>query len=365
MKKLPIIVGIVGLVILLLWWGNKSYEQKPEEHHHHHDHEEESVFPFSEDAEAEANIEIKSATPQKLKVTLSKGGWIQVHPDRVAHVTAPFDSKAESVLKKVGDTVKEGDPLAILFSPNQLDNVKAYNATQEVEQLSLNEFERESQLFQLGLSTKQDLETKRSAYKQAQLAREHAENINGDHDNKLTLKAPFDGTIIERHLAVGEWVKPTETLFVVADLETLWVEFPLFPSEVDIVKPNSKITIKGQEATLLTVLPTLEGQLALKAIALVPNKGLTPGEYVDIDIIVREPETKVAVERTAIFDLEGKPHVFVKKEGGFEAREVTLGEEDPSYVEVVAGLDPDEKYASKNGFRVKADMGKEDVEHDD
>ncbi len=122
-----------------------------------------------------------------------------------------------------------------------------------------------------------------------------------------------------------------------------------------------------KESRLEGVLPHIENELALKGFALVKNEDhrLYPGSYIDLDIVLSELYAPLAVEQEAVYEMEGKPHVFVKKDGGFEAREIEIGNQDDQYVEVISGLEPNEIYCSKNAFRIKADMGKEDVEHDD
>ena len=47
-----------------------------------------------------------------------------------------------------------------------------------------------------------------------------------------------------------------------------------------------------------------------------------------------------------------------------EARPVELGDVDPKFVEIRAGLSAGERYVAENSFVVKAEMGKGDAGHD-
>jgi cobalt-zinc-cadmium efflux system membrane fusion protein len=56
--------------------------------------------------------------------------------------------------------------------------------------------------------------------------------------------------------------------------------------------------------------------------------------------------------------------VFVRYGTFFEARPLELGRSDGKFIEVVKGLSAGERYAAKNSFLIKADLGKADVSHD-
>lgn len=361
-----IIAGAFGL----LWWGNSAKSVSDEHSHHHHDHDHDEIHAISEEAIKEAKIELKKAGPHDLTIKLRKGGRVQINPDKIAHLTAPYESKAVEIYKKAGDYVENDEVLALLYSPTLSEKKKLLNSYIETKNNAELEFKRADELYRLGLITKQELDLKTSAFKQAFLDFEHYENLIGNLntiDNQYQLKAPFSGTLIERHLVNGEWVSPDETLFILADLKELKVEFPLFPSESSRIKSHSKIQLNNKESRLEGILPHAENELALKGFTLVRNDDhrLYPGSFVDLDIVLSELYAPIAVEQEAVYEMEGKPHVFVKKEGGFEAREIEIGNQDEAYAEVISGLEKDEVYCSKNAFRIKADMGKEDVEHDD
>jgi cobalt-zinc-cadmium efflux system membrane fusion protein len=57
--------------------------------------------------------------------------------------------------------------------------------------------------------------------------------------------------------------------------------------------------------------------------------------------------------------------VFVREDGDkIEARPVELGDSDPKFVEIRAGLSAGERYVAENSVVVKAEMGKGDADHD-
>ena len=58
-----------------------------------------------------------------------------------------------------------------------------------------------------------------------------------------------------------------------------------------------------------------------------------------------------------------KPTVFVQTPEGFEPRPVTLGRANETHVEITAGLQAGERYATTETFILKAELGKGTASH--
>jgi cobalt-zinc-cadmium efflux system membrane fusion protein len=96
-----------------------------------------------------------------------------------------------------------------------------------------------------------------------------------------------------------------------------------------------------------------------------PDGRLRPGLFVTARLVLAKRDVAVAVRVGAIQTLENKTVVFVREGGDkIEARPVELGEADPKFVEIRAGLSAGERYAAENSFVVKAEMGKGEADHD-
>ena len=110
-----------------------------------------------------------------------------------------------------------------------------------------------------------------------------------------------------------------------------------------------------------------EGTQSMLARCVVPNPNgdLRPGLFVTAQISTAETDAPVAVKLSAIQTLKEKTVVFVEEGDAFEARPVELGARDNKHAEVLRGLQPGDKYVSDNSFILKAEIGKEDAEHED
>ncbi len=72
----------------------------------------------------------------------------------------------------------------------------------------------------------------------------------------------------------------------------------------------------------------------------------------------------VAVPHTALQHMRDSDVVFVQQGDFLEAAPVVLGTEDEQWVEIISGLEPGQRYVSKNSFFLKAEIGKEGASHD-
>jgi cobalt-zinc-cadmium efflux system membrane fusion protein len=81
--------------------------------------------------------------------------------------------------------------------------------------------------------------------------------------------------------------------------------------------------------------------------------------------VLAKRDVPVAVRSAAIQTLDNKTVVFVREGADkLEARPVELGDSDPKFVEIKAGLNAGERYIAETSFVVKAEMGKGEAEHD-
>jgi cobalt-zinc-cadmium efflux system membrane fusion protein len=95
-----------------------------------------------------------------------------------------------------------------------------------------------------------------------------------------------------------------------------------------------------------------------------PEKKWRPGLFVTAKVVVESVDVPVLVPKTALKTIEGKPVAFIREDEGFEPRIVKTGKSDGSHVEIVAGLQAGERFASDGSFVLKAEAGKGEAAHE-
>jgi membrane fusion protein, heavy metal efflux system len=189
-----------------------------------------------------------------------------------------------------------------------------------------------------------------------------------DHREPLgvyPLRASFAGTVIGRHITLGEMLSNDATVFTVTDLSAVWVNLSVYQKDLPYVRRGQTVHIVLGEET-----PPVEGKIAFvspivdsatrTAIArvILPNpKGIyRPGLFVTADIDVSAFSVPVLVPKSAVQRIESQDVVFVPNDEGLAARPVQLGRSSRTHVEIVAGLRANQEYVARGAFQLKAQI---------
>lgn len=196
---------------------------------------------------------------------------------------------------------------------------------------------------------------------------------SGGNLTRFELRSPIDGIVTDKRITVGQSVGETEPVFTVSDLSSVWVEAPVATKDLGTIRTGLAVQVKAsgfdaQAAGTITYVSALVGEQTRSATARVvlPNpKGLwRPGLPVTVEVTSSEAEVPVAVQVDAIQSVRDWQVVFGRYGQQLEARPLELGRSDGRVVEVLSGLSAGERYAAKNSFVIKAELGKAGASHD-
>lgn len=274
-------------------------------------HGEEGAVEMNDARVASSNIEILAAGPETLRDSLMLNGILQPNQESLVQVTPRFPGVVREIKKRIGDNVEKGELLAKIES-NQ----------------SLTVYE---------------------------------------------IRAPISGTVIDRQISLGEYASEQKPAFTVADISTVWVDLSVYRRNLPRVRIGDKILIDvgdggaPVEAALSYISPigSSDTQSALaRAVVANPDMRLRTGLFVSARLILAAKKVPIAVRATAIQTVENRKVVFVRDGEQFEARDVDVGAHDSENVEILFGLLEGDKYAAKNSFIVKAELGKGSASHE-
>lgn len=190
----------------------------------------------------------------------------------------------------------------------------------------------------------------------------------------LTLKAPFAGTVVEKHAVRSERVGPQSQMFVVADLSVVWVQVDLFEADLPLVRSlkdrplairSANAGVHDRKARVVyagDVIDKTSRSLTLIAEADNADRILKPGLFVEIGFDTGDPTPVLQVASTAILRHENKPFVFVQTgDEKFRRTEVVLGRSSADRVEIANGLKPGDKVVTRGGFVLKSELLKDQM----
>ncbi|VVE07981.1 efflux transporter periplasmic adaptor subunit [Pandoraea iniqua] len=331
--------------------------------------------------QAAAGIEIKTAAAAQISEQMELPGEVRFNEDRTAHVVPRVPGVVERVNVSLGQQVKRGDVLAVLSSTQVSEQRAELLTAQERRAGALKTYEREKMLWEEKISAEQDFIAAQQSLREADIAVRNARQklsavgagaASGDGLNRIELRAPFDGTVVEKHAALGEAVTETANLFTLSDMGTVWAEIAVPSQSLGVVRVGTPVTVRStafdsQAKGTVAYVGSLLGEQTRTAKARVslenPDRLWRPGVFVNVFIGTSQVNVPVAVAETAIQTVEGRTVVFVKTVQGFVATPVKTGRRDDTHVEIVSGLAPDTPYVAANSFVLKAELGKSTAEH--
>ena len=372
--------------------GQESHRAHGAEHEDQAGHEEQGIeerIELQPGAIEEAGIDIQVAGPALIQTTLTFPGEIQYNPRRVAHVVPRVEGVIVEVHKFLGDTVESDEILSVLESRELADLKSQYLVTLKRLDLARELFKRKEYLWKEKVSAEQDYlvakeelaEAKILAEAAAQklyaldLSKAHLQALRSKANatfSRYELRAPFAGEVVETHIALGEAVTAEAKVYTIADLTTVWGEITIYSKDLNQIRRGQEVTVKATDMTLTTegkvfyIGPLIRQQTrSAKAYVEIPNpRGRwRPGMFITAEVMLEKNKVPVAVIAEAVQTYQDRSVVFVQQGNFFEPRPVVLGQEENQWVEVRQGLSAGERYAARNSFVLKSELGKSAATH--
>ena len=257
-----------------------------------------------------AGIETATAGPAEVSELLEVVGRVELDPSASADVGAKYPGPVMAVFRNVGDKVSRGTLLARVESSYSLQTYAIFS--------------------------------------------------------------PIAGVITQRNTNVGD-IADSDPMFVISDPSRTVATFPIFPRDIEKVRPGQGLQVKALEgeraqgSTIRDFLPLAQVQTqTVTARASLPNPGgfWRPGMAVRGFITIDSRTVPLAVRTEAIQQFRDFRVVYAKVGNTYEVRMLELGKEGPEWTEVLGGLKPGTVYAAKNSYIIKADIDKSGASHD-
>jgi RND family efflux transporter MFP subunit len=290
---------------------------------------------------------------EKLNYTGTIEAWqkINIMPDVGGKIARIYVNEGDRVPK--GRLLAEMDTEAIVL---QLKQAEAAHAVGQANFANAKiNLERMDRLSKEKAVSDQQHEQVKLAFDAAaaQLAQaEAAVNLAKHSLDVSIMKAPFGGVIASKNAEVGDVINPMMGSISAASGVLTLVDFSRVKITVDVSGTDIRRVHKGQVALLES--PTLPGQTFRGTVHVVnlaadpgtkkfrievavdnPDLTLRPGTFGEVIIEVSTHEDALAIPQKAILD---NKYVFIAQGGKAVRREVTLGLQNTTLVEVASGL---------------------------
>jgi len=256
----------------------------------------------------EFGVRVTEAGPGTIILIRSLPGEVKVNENRLAHIGPRYDGIVTKVNVTVGDSVEKGQILAEVESNKTL-----------------------------------------APYE---------------------LKTFITGTIIEKHMTLGEPVSRDNGGFVIADLRTVWIDITVYQRDLDLITVGQEATVRtsskdrthsGMISYVTPVVDKHTRTATARIVAANPDGYWRPGMFIMAEVLTGKIDAAVVVPETAVHTMEDSPVIFVESDEGFHPRHVTIGRKGGKQLEILSGLEAGERYVSVGGFVMKAELGKDSL----
>ncbi|WP_455206136.1 efflux RND transporter periplasmic adaptor subunit [Kaarinaea lacus] len=277
-------------------------------------------------------------------------GYIDMDETRLRTVSLRTDGWVERlVVKTVGERVTKGQLLLELYSP------KLVNAQEEFLQSLKHKNEllisaSKERLIALGISPEQIQTLEES----------------GVVEDLVKVYAPQSGIVSELTVREGMYVKPSQNIFNLVDLSSVWLMVDVFERQADWVEigQRAEATLpfmpgKSWEGQVEYIYPSLDASTRSLKVRLRfdnLNEELKPNMYADVAIFAKPKRKVLAIPREALIRTGNEKRVIVALgEGKFIPMPVSVGMETDSNVEVLTGLAEGDEVVTSSQFLIDSE----------
>lgn len=323
---------------------------------------------FCIDQKLKKELQTSKVELMPIEESITLTGEIETNSDNTVKYASMVDGLVTNTYFSLGDYVKKGQLLA------------------EIQSTSLNEMQDDTQSLRAQLVVaKRKLEAVRSMYKdeiasQKDLIEAQSEvaiiesniaktgknmQLYSAHKNKLQVKAPASGYVIEKNISQGMSVSAGgDNLFVISNLDNVWVMANVYATNMRHVYANQTAVVStlaypgenffGKVNSISQVFDENERVLKAKIVLDNKDKKLKPGMSADIMFPVQTSgKSALAIPvKALIFDNNQNYVVVYKADCDMEIRLVTEISANSNYTYVEGNLKPGESIITNNALLI-------------
>ncbi len=321
---------------------------------------------------------IVTAAPVAAEATLSRRypAKVAVPNRQLRVVSAPQNGVLEALLVAEGETVREGQELARLRSPDLLRTQNDYLEAWNRLQLAGSELRRNRKLSREGIVAERRLLESQAAYRQIETSLDrHRQRLElagmSDKDiqilrrerkldSSLPVRAPMDGVVLAQHVSTGQAVAAADPLYRIGRLTPLWLEVHVPVKRIAGVRESDPVRIpeldlSGRVITIGRMVHAEDQGVLVRAEIHHGASQLRPGQFVEVQLSEAAAEQDLwRVAEAAVLRNAGADYLFLVRAEGFEAVPVQVRAEEEGYKVVSGALDADERVVVRGIAALKA-----------
>lgn len=342
-------------------------------------------------SEAESLVSVEALSQRELRPVITVTGDVRFNELRTVRVSPPATGILRSLRVEPGDAVSRDQVLFEVESAELSQLLGEYSRNQTLAELARRNYLREKDLHEKGISAEKEMLDARMEYEQyqtgMQAVRQQMSAVGLDESQlrsagreaahtafRLPVRASQDGVVVSVQGTAGQNVRPEETVLILSDLDSVWVEADLYERDFNRVLVRD---LRGHEVTVRTgAYPdrTFNGAITyigdtlsettrtVKLRIEMDNRDrlLRPGMFCTVELPEGPGAEVFAVPRNAVLRDEGDTFLFVHlKDHYYVRRAVETGRTIGGWTEILAGASPGQPMVTQGAFLLKSDVLRE------
>jgi cobalt-zinc-cadmium efflux system membrane fusion protein len=302
-----------------------------------------------------------SATEHEAASRLSVTGTVNPDISREIPVISLANGRVINLRVRLGDSVKKGQSLMQVESPDVSNGFNAYLKALNDERLARIQLDRTQLLFEKGANSKSQLEIAENSEQDASAALVAADQqlkilgVDKNHPSAtVEIRSPASGVIIAQNVtnasAAGNSLAGSPNAFMIADLSHVWVICDVYENDLPIVQLGQSAEIRLNaypdrvfSGRISDISPILDPNIHTAKVRIeIDNPGsiMRVGMFVSATFIGKRLEKRIVVPATAVLHLHDRDWVYVPaSQGHFRRLEVRAADILPGNMqEVTSGL---------------------------
>ena len=267
-----------------------------------------------------------------------------VNAPRLSQISANQQEYLIDIQVEVGDSVKQGQTLALLDNKTSLERVEAARArNRELEA----RYTRLESLHKAGGSSASESEAAFTLLKDSQANL----RLLTTELSRLKVISPIDGVVIKRDAETGQLNNPSRPLFEVADMSHIEVELDVAPNVSSVIKPGMLARVMTDEgwadASVRRINPVANPANGLYNCVIIVNDptqhSFKLGSTVESHILIENETNVVSVPYEVIREVNARTVVYVASGDIAVERPIKRGRITDLRVRILEGLSAGEK----------------------
>jgi Cu(I)/Ag(I) efflux system membrane fusion protein len=316
------------------------------------ENEDPTSYKMSENAIKLANIQTIKVGEGELSRKIKLNGKVKIDERNAYTQSTHIPGRVESLsINFTGEKVMKGQNIATIYSPDLV------NAQEEL--LQANEMkESQPEMFDAAVEK----------LKRWKIGKSQINQIleKGKALERFPIQADVSGVVTEKRVDLGDYVERGASIFEISDLSKVWIMFDLYEDELEWVKKGAEIEYKvnslpGQtfKGTISFIDPLLNSQtrVASARVEVLNRDGrLKPEMFVSgvVEADQKMENQSITIPKSAVLWTGKRSVIYVKENGSFKLREVTLGAELGDSYKINEGLAIGEEVVSNGAFTLDA-----------